>query len=74
MSRITKIHADCHSPELGYATLEFTQAFTAGDKTETTAYRATVLVRWGKEKSKGPKILHWHSSVAPAAATKGDKR
>jgi hypothetical protein len=62
-SRITKIHADCHSPKLGYATLEFTQQFTGGGQTETHAYRATVLVSWGKDQSKGPKIFHWHGSL-----------
>ena len=71
-SRITKINADCNSPDLGYATLEFTQAFTQGGKTETHDYRATALVTWGKDQSKGPKIFHWHASLAkPAAATGG---
>src|SRR5262245_16882839 len=65
-SKITKIHAECYSPDLGYATLEFTQTFTAGDKTGTSSYRATVLVHWGKDQSKGPKIFHWHSSMAPS--------
>jgi hypothetical protein len=60
-SKITKIHPDCNSPDLGYATLEFTQTFTAGDKTGTSSYRATALVHWGKDQSKGPKIFHWHS-------------
>jgi len=63
-SKITKIHADCHSPELGYATLEFTQAFTERGKTETFEYRATALVCWGKDQAKGPKLFHWHGSLA----------
>jgi hypothetical protein len=70
-SKITKIHADCHSPELGYATLQFSQAFTQNGATESHDYRATVLVTWGKDQEKGPKIFHWHSSEArsaPAAA------
>ena len=73
-SKITKIHPDCNSPDLGYATLEFTQTFKAGDTTATSSYRATVLVHWGKDQSKGPKIFHWHSSLAPAPETKGDAK
>ena len=63
-SKITKIHADCHSPELGYATLEYSQTFTADGKSETSEYRATVLVSWGKDQNKGPHIFHWHASLA----------
>ena len=73
-SKITKIHPDCNSPDLGYATLELTQTFTTGDTTATSSYRATVLVHWGKDQSKGPKIFHWHSSMAPGTDAKGDKK
>jgi hypothetical protein len=69
-SRITKIHADCHSPELGYATLEFSQSFSGGGEVERRDYRATVLVTWGKDQSKGPKIFHWHGSMAPKPAAR----
>jgi len=77
-SKITKIHPDCHSPELGYATLEFTQTFTQDGKTESHDYRATALVSWGKDESKGPKIFHWHASPAKnetaAAPAGGNKK
>ncbi len=65
-SKITKIHADCHSPELGYATLEFTQTFTVNGKSETSEYRATALVSYD-EKTKWH-LFHWHSSLAKEPA------
>lgn len=62
VSKITTIHADCHSPELGYATLEFTQAVTIGEKTETTKYRATALVSYDKPDQRW-RIFHFHASI-----------
>lgn len=69
VSKIGKIHADCHSPELGYATLEFSQAVTIGTKTETSSYRATALVTYEKQDRKW-RIFHWHASLAQTPITK----
>jgi len=69
VSTLAKIHADCHSPELGYATLEFSQAVTIGAKTESSSYRATALVSYDKQDHKW-RIFHWHASLAQSPVTK----
>jgi hypothetical protein len=56
---ITKEVADCHSPELSYAVLEFERARVVDGKSETKRFRSTSLVcndggKW--------KLFHWHVS------------
>ena len=69
VSKITRIHADCHSAQLGYATLEFTQAVTSGEKTEATGYRATALVSYDTKDQRW-RIFHFHASLAPVLPAK----
>ncbi len=65
-SKITSLHADCHSPELGFATLEFSQTVTVDNKPETSNYRVTALV--SADQDNKWHIFHWHASLVPAAA------
>jgi hypothetical protein len=69
-SKITSIHADCHSPELGYATLEYTQTTTVDGKAETSRCRATALCT--SDKSHKWRVFHWHASPVPAAVAPAD--
>jgi len=61
VTTITQSQADCHSPELGFATLEFERVITGKDHAQKkTAHRATVLVRYGKDQKWH--WFHWHDS------------
>ena len=64
-SKVTDIHADCHSAELGYATMDLEQTRTVGGKSETSHVRATVLVSMDKQNQW--QVFHWHASLVPAA-------
>ena len=67
VTTITQSAADCHSPELGFATLEFTRTITVKDQPEKqSSHRATVLVRYGKDRAWH--WFHWHDSRGTAAA------
>lgn len=63
-SKIAKIHADCHSPELGYATIEYARTMTSQGKSTTRELRATALVY--SDKNSQWHIFHWHGSAAKA--------
>lgn len=69
-TKLSAMHADCHSPELGYATFEYERELA--DKTLERA-RVTVLAQWEKERQW--RFFHWHASPAasPLPAQKVEK-
>ncbi len=61
-TQMTWKNADCHSPELGYAVIEFTRSHEKDGAVTRTSWRSTALGRYVDGKFR---LLHWH--VSPAA-------
>lgn len=68
-TNLVAVHADCHSPELGYATIEFDQTVVVDGKSDSSHFRATVLV--SMDKGGQWHVFHWHASLVPPAAQAG---
>ena len=59
---IKRLHVDCASPDLGYATLELDETIKQGAETIHSSYRATLLASATRPGGKW-QVFHWHGSL-----------
>jgi len=60
---IDRIRANCQSEQCSLATVEFTRSYAlADDRKCEHKMRATVLLRWERNKLGDFRIYHWHAS------------